>query len=325
MPPLILIYNIVLLGLGGVLLYYGGEYLLRGCESIARKKNISNLVIGLTITAIGTSAPELFVSLLTACKGSSDISLGNIIGSNICNIALILGPCAILHPMLFRPLLRKIDLPVMMGSAVLLVVFYYLSHGVNRWEGLLLISGLGFYFWRRVVAAKRNPDPDEDRETEKEEEEPLDIPIAILAIIGGAIMLGLGSQAFVDSAKALSFALGFTEALTGLTVVAVGTSLPELFTSFLASKKGNNDLAIGNIVGSNICNVGLILGLVPIIQPLEGETIHWEDIAVMLGVSLALFLFGVFGKKKLLTRAEGIALFLTYLAYTGYLLCFRRF
>lgn len=331
MPTLDIFRNLGLAVLGVALLYYGAEFLVRGGVSLALKAHVSRLVIGLTLAAFATSSPELVVSIDSALRGSADISLGNVIGSNICNVALILGLCAVLRPMPFHENLKRFDLPVMMFAMLALTGFYFLSHGINRWEGaffclcILTYTTLNVILSRRQEAkkaeagneAETEAGADIDPEVAESMEKPLGVPLAVLAVTGGVAMLVLGAKSFLISSVAFADAFGISKAVTGLTIVAVGTSLPELATSFVAALKGENDIAIGNIVGSNIFNVFCILGVVPVISPLAGESIRGLDFIVMLGVSGALFLFGMFGKR--LNRIQGALLLAAYIAYTAYL------
>lgn len=332
MPMLDLFRNLGLAVLGVALLYYGAEFLVKGGVSLALKAHISRLVIGLTLAAFATSAPELVVSIDSALRGSADISLGNVVGSNICNVALILGLCAVLHPMPFHANLKKFDLPVMLFAMLALTGFYFLSHGINRWEGAFFFLCILTYTTLNVILSKKQEakkaadgaaetkaeaDSGVDPEVEESMKKPLGVPLALLAVAGGVAMLVFGAKSFLIAAVAFADAAGISEAVTGLTIVAVGTSLPELATSFVAALKGENDIAIGNIVGSNIFNVFCILGIVPVISPLMGQSIRGLDFAVMLGTSGALFLFGMFGKR--LNRVQGALLLASYIAYTVYL------
>ena len=330
MPMFNLFLNLGLAVLGVALLYYGAEFLVKGGVSLALKAHISRLVIGLTLAAFATSAPELVVSIDSALRGSADISLGNVVGSNICNVALILGLCAILHPMPFHANLKRFDLPVMLFAMLALSGFYFLSHGINRWEGAFFFLCILTYTTLNVIlskkqeakkaaegAAEAEADSGVDPEVEESRKNPLGVPLALLAVAGGVAMLVFGAKSFLIAAVAFANAVGISEAVTGLTIVAVGTSLPELATSFVAALKGENDIAIGNIVGSNIFNVFCILGIVPMISPLMGQSIRGLDFAVMLGVCGALFLFGMFGKR--LNRVQGALLLAAYIAYTAYL------
>ena len=330
MPMFDLFRNLGLAVLGVALLYFGADFLVKGGVSLALKARISRLVIGLTLAAFATSAPELVVSIDSALRGSADISLGNVVGSNICNVALILGLCAILRPMPFHANLKQFDLPVMLFATLALTGFYFLSHGINRWEGAFFFLCILTYTTLNVIlskkqeakkaadgAAEAEADSGVDPEVEESMKKPLGVPLALLAVAGGVAMLVFGAKAFLIAAVAFADAAGISEAVTGLTIVAVGTSLPELATSFVAALKGENDIAIGNIVGSNIFNVFCILGIVPMISPLMGQSIRGLDFAVMLGTSGALFLCGMFGKR--LNRVQGALLLASYIAYTVYL------
>ena len=330
MPMFDLFRNLGLAVLGVALLYFGADFLVKGGVSLALKARISRLVIGLTLAAFATSAPELVVSIDSALRGSADISLGNVVGSNICNVALILGLCAILRPMPFHANLKQFDLPVMLFAVLALTGFYFLSHGINRWEGAFFFLCILTYTTLNVILSKKqeakkaadgalddDADSGIDPEVEESMKKPLGVPLALLAVAGGVAMLVFGAKSFLIAAVAFAHAAGISDAVTGLTIVAVGTSLPELATSFVAALKGENDIAIGNIVGSNIFNVFCILGIVPMISPLMGQTIRGLDFAVMLGVTGALFLFGMFGKR--LNRVQGALLLSAYIAYTVYL------
>lgn len=326
MPILDLLRNLGLAVLGVALLYYGADFLVRGGVSLALKARVSRLVIGLTLAAFATSSPELVVSIDSALRGSADISLGNVVGSNICNVALILGLCALLRPMPFHANLKRFDLPVMMFAMLALTGFYFLSHGINRREGAFFFLCILAYTILNVIISKKQEakkaadgeaGAEIDPEVAESMEKPLGVPLALLAVTGGIVMLVLGAKSFLSAAVAFANAAGISDAVTGLTIVAVGTSLPELATSFVAALKGENDIAIGNIVGSNIFNVFCILGIVPMISPLMGQSIRGLDFAVMLGVSGALFLFGMFGKR--LNRVQGAFLLAAYIAYTAYL------
>ena len=331
MPTLDIFRNLGLAVLGVVLLYYGAEFLVRGGVSLALKAHVSRLVIGLTLAAFATSSPELVVSINSALRGSADISLGNVVGSNICNVALILGLCAVLRPMPFHANLKRFDLPVMLFAMFALTGFYFLNHGINRWEGAFFCLCILTYTTLNVILSKKQEakkaaegkaaddeaEAGVDPELAESMEKPLGVPWAVLAVAGGVAMLVFGAKSFLISAVAFANAFGISDAVTGLTIVAVGTSLPELATSFVAALKGENDIAIGNIGGSNIFNVFCILGIVPVISPLAGQSIRSLDFAVMLGVSGALFLFGMFGKR--LNRVQGALLLAAYIAYTAYL------
>ena len=292
--------------LGLTLLYFGADYLVKGGANIALKLKVSPLVIGLTLVAYGTSAPEFVVSVDAATKGLADVSLGNIIGSNICNIALILGLCSIIIPLRVNPKLLKFDIGVMIFSAAVLVAFYAINRGVNRWEALLFLLGnIAYTIWSFHSSRKEGNIPDELPEKK------YNIVISILMVAGGA-------KLFVNSAVAIAQWFGVSDAVIGLTIVAVGTSLPELATSVVAAIKKEQDIAIGNVVGSNIFNILGILGVAPLITPIKAKGISYVDMILMLAVSILLYPVMKSGMK--ISRKEGIILLAIYIIYTAYLI-----
>ncbi|MBQ8754736.1 MAG: calcium/sodium antiporter [Lentisphaeria bacterium] len=302
------------LGIAG--LYYGAEFLVKGGVSIARRAGVSPLVIGLTLVAFATSAPELVVSVSAAIDGSSDISLGNVVGSNICNIALILGLCACITPMVVQRQILRFDSHFMVGSAVLLAVFYLSGNGVNRIQALVLLAGMIVYVvWNVYASRKENA----AAETEKTEEKLLPLWQSLLLIVLALALLVAGAKIFLRSAVFFAGKLGLSEAVIGLTIVAVGTSLPELATSVVAAIKGEDDIAIGNVVGSNIFNILCILGITPLIAPLKNAALDPVDMGAMILVSILLVPMMRTGWK--ISRKEGAALLILYAGYITYLLC----
>ena len=302
-----------ILGLG--LLYYGADYLVKGGASIALKLKVSPLVIGLTLVAYGTSAPELVVSVDASLKGLGDVSIGNVVGSNICNIALILGLCAAITPLKVHPELLKKDIWIMTGAAVLLLGFYALNSGVNRWEAALLLAGsITYTLW----SFHSSREAEKTTSVEEIPETKYGIWLSILMVAGGLAALVGGAKLFVNSAVAIAKVCGVSEAVIGLTVVAVGTSLPELATSVVAAVKKEQDIAIGNVVGSNIFNILAILGVAPLINPIRTQGISYVDMFLMLGVSVLLYPIMKSGMK--ISRKEGIALLTIYILYTAYLI-----
>lgn len=294
--------------LGAVMLYYGADYLISGGVSLAKKLHIPTLVIGLTLVAFGTSAPELVVSIDAGIKGHGDIAAGNIIGSNICNVALILGLCSVICPLNVNKKLFKIDLPVLLGSAVLFSLFVFLTGGINRWQAAIFAVGLISYTLVRVFFDR------EDVEAEANENASNSSVLKmILSIIGGLAALVFGAKFFVNGAVCVARLCNVSEAIIGLTIVALGTSLPELATSVIASIKKEGDIAIGNIVGSNIFNILAIMGIAPLVTPLSTPGINLLDLAVMLLCSVLLIVFMRTG--YLISRIEGIIFLVIYFAY----------
>ena len=299
---------------GLVLLYYGADFLVKGGASIALKLKVSPLVIGLTLVAYGTSAPELVVSIDAALKGLGDVSLGNIVGSNICNIALILGLCALITPLRVNPKLLKFDIGIMIAAAAILVGFYALNSGVNRCEAAFFLTGAVSYTLWSFLASRKEPDAEQEDVPKVQ----YSIWISALMVIGGLAALVGGAKLFVNSAVAIAQWCGVSNAVIGLTVVAVGTSLPELATSVVAAIKKEQDIAIGNVVGSNIFNILAILGIAPLISPIETLGISYVDMILMLCISILLYPMMKTGLK--ISRKEGAVLLAVYIAYTVYLI-----
>ncbi|MEX0622037.1 MAG: calcium/sodium antiporter [Candidatus Woykebacteria bacterium] len=319
--------------LGLAILIKGADYLVDGASSVSLKLKISPLVIGLTVVAFGTSAPELVVSVLSALRGSTQLALGNAVGSNIFNILVVLGLAAIVYPLTVQKSTVWKEIPMSFLAAVVLTVlgvqvlldekaFSPLLKALNSPEiigGITLSNGLILLFFFIIFLyytfgmAKENAD---EESTIKE----ASIPKSVFWIFLGLIGLALGSGLAVENAVTIAKNLGVSESLIGLTLLAVGTSLPELFTSISAALKKNTDIAVGNVVGSNIFNIMLVLGITSLIHPIPLSGQNLVDILVLFGATLLLFaaLF-VIGKHKI-TRVEGALMFTSYLAYLGFLI-----
>ena len=302
--------------LGGVMLYYGAEFLVKGGVSIALKFKISPLVIGLTLVAFATSAPELAVSVGATFNGHGDVAMGNVVGSNICNIALILGLSALIAPLPVNRKLLKLDMPLMMGASLLLALFYLLNNGVNRWQGAIFFAGIIAYTVWSIYASRKEGVSEDDGGDEVEIKE-VKTWLSILLVAGGLLILVYGAKFFVGCATFVAAKLGVPEAVIALTVVAFGTSLPELATSIVAALKHEQDIAIGNVVGSNIFNILCIMGVTPVLKPVTAAGLTLLDMGVMLGIALLLWGMMIFGKK--ITRAEGALLLILNFVYVGYL------
>lgn len=313
-----IVWNLVLFLLGLAALYYGAEYLVKGGCAIAEKAGISPLVIGLTLVACATSAPELVVSVSAAISGNADISLGNIVGSNICNIALILGLCACITPLSVKYQILRLDAPVMAGSAILLTVFYFMSNGLNRIQGLiLLLLFLAYTVWN-IYASRKEERAAAEEKPEEQPKKKYSLFVSCFLVIFGLGLLIAGAELFLKSSIFFAKLFDLSDTIIGLTIVAVGTSLPELATSVVAAIKGEKDIAIGNVVGSNIFNVLGILGITPLISPLKNSTLAPMDFGVMLFSTLILLPMMRSGWK--LSRWEGALLLYIYVAYTVWLL-----
>jgi cation:H+ antiporter len=311
--------NILILIASLASIIYGANYLVDGASSLAKKYNIPNIVIGLTIVAFGTSTPELVVSGFSAYNGSPDIAIGNVVGSNIVNILLILGVTAAIYPLniLANTVLKEIPLSLLAAFVLLLMVNDIKFSEQNKdiisfADGLILLGFMTIFMYYLLHLAKTN----------KEDEELLIINMptgkSILFIAGGLVLLIAGGKFFVDSAVEIAKIFGMSEALIGLTIVAIGTSLPEFATSVVAAMKKNADIAVGNVVGSNIFNIFFIIGTSALISPLPKGNITDLDLYVCIFASALLFLSAfTFGKQKI-TRWEGIFFIFCYIAYIGY-------
>lgn len=310
--------EIILYSVGGMLmLFIGAEGLIRGSSNLAIKIGITPLVVGLTVVAFGTSAPELVVSLNAAIKGNSSITLGNVIGSNIANIALILGAAAIIRPLSIHANVIRREIPIMIGVSLLFILFF-LDGKLVFINGIIFLICLISYLIINVIIAKKEKNPAIDSEFSEGLKSKLGIPVSIFLIVVGLVLLIFGSNLFVKSAVAIAKLFGVSDAVIGLTIVAIGTSLPELITSIIASYKNEADIAIGNVVGSNIFNILAILGITAIITPIYAEGISTIDLGVMIFTAIILFPLGKSGFT--ISRAEGILLIGVYFLYIYYLL-----
>ncbi|MCC0176394.1 calcium/sodium antiporter [Waterburya agarophytonicola K14] len=312
----------LLLVAGLVLLVAGAEFLVRGASRIAAVLQISPLIIGLTIVAYGTSAPEMFVSVMSGLSGQGDIAMGNVVGSNICNVLLILGLSALVTPLVVTKQIIRSDVPIMIGVSVLLLMFC-LDGKLSRVDSLILFTGAIAYTLSLMYQSKKQ----KTTQDEFTQEYGFDGNVTsglwlknIILIVGGLALLVLGSRWLVDSAVNIATALGVNELLIGLTIVAIGTSLPELATSVVASFRGERDIAVGNVLGSNIFNILAVLGVSGTISP-DGiqvsETLIQFDLPVAIAVAFACL--PIFYSGQRIDRWEALLFLFYYLAYTGYL------
>ena len=306
-----MLLNILFVVIGIILVLWGADRMTDGAVALAERMNIPQIVIGLTIVAMGTSAPELFVSLVSAIKGTPDLAVGNVVGSNIFNTLLIVGCAAIAAPLAMLRTTVKRDLPFILVVSALLMVMCLDMH-ITRIDALALF-GL-FLLYIAYTLAKSGKSQTED-ETEKKGYSPLK---SVFLIALGLGCLILGSNLFVNGATEIASLLGVSEAVIGLTVVAGGTSLPELATSVVAARKGQSAIAIGNVIGSNIFNILMILGITGIICPMQIQGITTVDLCVMTASALLLWLFA-FTKLKV-ARWEGVVLVLLFFGYMYWLI-----
>lgn len=320
-----MVLNLILLLVGFVALIKGADIFVDGSASIARRFGVPGVIVGLTIVAMGTSAPELAVSVSAGLSGSNEIAVSNVIGSNLFNLLVVLGVCALMKPLPVDEGIKKRDYPICLIATLTLLVFaatkiilgprpdladtHAISGELSRVRGLAFILGFIAYLIYTIKRAKNSQDKDDSYEPE---------PMwkSILFILVGIGLIVVGGDGVVTSARNLALMWGMSETLVGLTIVAIGTSLPELVTSIVASAKGENGMALGNAIGSNIFNLLLILGTSSSLNPIPITVASFFDIAILLGVSVACYFFVCTGKK--ITRIEGGIMVMAYAAYTVY-------
>ena len=309
-----LILNFLFVGGGLAMLYFGAEWLVKGSIAISNKLGVSQLVIGLTVVAFGTSAPELAVSISSAIQGLSDVALGNVVGSNIVNIGVILGVSAIISPIIVSKSAIRKEVPIMIGTSFLLLAII-LDGKIDFVDGVLLVVGIIIFTWYSYRSSKK------DTDIEK-------IPVSqvlqknvfsksIIFMMAGLLLLIGGSFLTVDNAVIIGASFGISELFMGLTVVAIGTSLPELITSIVAARKGHADLAVGNIIGSNIFNILAILGISSLISGITVSEQILIDVGIMLAFSLVLI--PIMRSGFIISRKEGIFLIAGYVGYVIFL------
>ncbi len=309
----------ILMILGGlVLLFFGGEGLIKGAVSLARNFGLSKLLVSAVVVGFGTSMPEMTVSVSAALKGASDIAVGNVVGSNIANILLIIGLAAILCPIFVAGSAVKRDAFVMLGASIILCGLA-LTGNISLIFGLLMFSALIAYIaWSYMQDKKRGAETVQHIEEDIEGEKQLSLLKASVYAVAGLILLIGGAYILVEGAVAIARDFGLSEAVIGLTIVAVGTSLPELATAVVAAMRKHSDVIIGNIVGSNIFNILAILGITAMISPIPiGAQIATYDVWIMLGVAVFLSIYLLRGLS--IGRVSGIAMLAAYCAYTAWL------
>ena len=315
MSELLMIAILIIGGL--VLLYFGADWLVKGAVTISLKFGLSPLIVGLTVVALGTSLPEALVSIQATLDNQGGIALGNVIGSNILNIALILGLSSLLQPLKVDSHLVKADVPILVGASFLLIVLLEDFH-ISRMEGALLLLGIVFYVTGNIMTVKRTS-PAEDQiegmEVPKDPSKNLLRDIGFLIL--GLIALALGSNFLVEGSVDLARIWGLSEALIGLTIVSIGTGTPELATALMAAYRKTADIAIGNAVGSNIFNIFFVVGLAGLIAPINGTQISPSDLYVMFG--LTFLLLPTVWTGMVLDRKEGFLFVTIYVAYIYYL------
>ena len=309
-------YLILLLALAGIV--FGADTLVAGSVAVARRYRVSDFVIGAAIVGIGTSMPELTVSFLGALQGNAEVAIGNVVGSNIFNVLGILGITAIFFPIAVTRENRRFEIPFCIGVSVLLTALVFLSGSptISRPDGIILLLTFAGFMWYSFYRDRKNNQSQSAAELESEAKlTPL--WLSILKIIGGLTLLIISCDMFVDDAVKIARKLGLNDAFISITLIACGTSLPELAASVAAAFKKNTQLALGNIVGSNIFNICLILGLSAQVTPLTSASITPVDYIVMIGAAVVPLLFGMKGK---IGRVGGVLMLGSFIAYTWYLL-----
>lgn len=322
-----MIIDIVWLIVGLVLILTGANFLTDGASAVAKKFGLTDLVIGLTVVAFGTSAPELVISITASADGNPELAVGNVIGSNIFNILAIIGITAMVRPIAIKKSVMTIEIPMVLLSSVIILILgssVILDHTqaniISRVEGLLLLIFFLLFMRYTFATARNTPDAGSDPQAaDTNKLKNIKMWQAIVFIIGGLAALIWGGNKFVQGASAIASGLGVSEAVIGLTIVAIGTSLPELATSIVAALKNEPGLAIGNVIGSNIFNIFMVLGTAAVVKPLPFGNINYVDLWVLTGASLMFMIFGWFFKKRIITRAEGTIMAICYILYMSWL------
>ncbi len=318
-----MLINFILIIIGFILLIKGADFLVDGASEIAKKFHIPEIVIGLTIVAIGTSMPELVVSITSALEGHSDLAIGNVVGSNIANMFLILGACSIIRPLVFKKETRIFEIPFTIFATILL--FFLCINGTEenintiiRPEGIILLVFCIIFIIYNLIMAKKGEKFDQENnliEIKTSDTKIVSIWKSILEIVIGIVGLKIGGDLVVNGSVEIARLIGISEKLISLTIVAFSTSLPELITSIAATRRGETDMAIGNIIGSQIFNILLIIGLSATLFPISYSKSYDSDIILLIIGSIVLALFPYIGKKNQMTRGNGIIFVLTYILY----------
>ena len=306
--------NALLTVVGLVMLCFGGNWLVTGGVSIAKKLRISQMVIGLTVIAYGTSTPELAASVAASLGAHTDLILGNVVGSNISNVGMVIGICAIISPLVVSKATTRKEVPIMIGVMLLLVAMS-VDGEISQYDGVLLIAGLiGFTVYTLSRAKKERKQEEEDTSAQKSS-----VPKAVGLVAIGSGLLYLGGYLTIENVVSIAQSIGVSETVVGITIVAIGTSLPELVTSITAIKKGHTDIGIGNIVGSNIYNILMIMGVASVITGIAVTPGIFTDYLVMIGFAVVLV---AFLRSGIIPRPAGIGLAIAYAVYLGYTLLF---
>lgn len=321
-----MLLNIFFLILGLVLILAGANALTDGASAIAKRWGVSDLVVGLTVVAFGTSAPELTISFISALNGNAEMAVGNVVGSNIFNVLVIIGVTAMFFPIKIQRGIMTNEIPLVILSALALLAIgngplldSEASPVISRVDGILLLLFFAIFMRYTFSQAKSGGEPDDPAGESGSKKKAMPLWKAVLWVVGGLAALVYGGDRFVDGASGIAAGLGVSEAVIGLTIVAAGTSLPELATSITAALKGKTGIALGNVIGSNIFNIFMVLGVTATVSPLQFGSIGNLDLLVLTGACLLFWIFGWFFRQRTITRAEGAVLTLAYIAYVGWL------
>ena len=311
-----MIISIMLIAIGFVLLIKGADFLVDGSSSIAKKFHIPEIIIGLTIVSIGTSMPELFVSITSALEGHSDMAMGNVIGSNVCNLLLILGLSTVIHPVKFQRETRLIEIPMCLALTIIFMILCNTNTGITRGEaGVLIGLFILFILYTIVMGIKGEKFDGQDNDQNKEASTNGDMLKSILYVVLGIVGLKIGGDLTVEHSVKIAQQFQISEQIISLTILAIGTSLPELVTSVTAARKGNSDIAIGNIIGSNIFNMLLIIGVTALIKPITYNVVYNVQLIILVVATLLLAFFPIIPPKNEMNRPNGLVYLAFYAIY----------
>ena len=309
-----MVIQVALILVGFLLLIKGADILVNGSSAIAKRMRISEIIIGLTIVSIGTSMPELFVSTTSAIQGSSDISIGNVIGSNICNLLLILGLSSIIHPVKFQKQTIKIENPMLIVLSIIFLIMCNINQDISRIEGIILLVFFVAFLSYTIIMGRKSKN-DAILEISLEDAKNISVVKNVVFILLGIVGLKIGGDLVVNNAKLIATALNMSEKIIGLTIVAIGTSLPELVTSVTAALKGESDIAIGNIVGSNIFNLLFIIGVSAVITPITYNISYNFDMIILFVAMILMLIFPFIKPKDEMSRSNGAIFIILYIIY----------